>query len=224
MSYKLQFGQIADEVPYILGGIWPAFWISFVAFWAAAALGLAIAIGKTSGGPLMRRACSLWVTAFTFTPLFLLLYFIFNVLPSAGIVLSGTITALVAFTLNGSAYLAEIQRGGLLSVRRAELDAAEMLGFSQLQIIRHVIAPHVIRTCYGPMSNWYILMVLGTSMAALIGVEEVTGRALIVSARTLRSVEVFVVVGAIYVALTAVASATLALVGRWFFRVQVKVW
>jgi polar amino acid transport system permease protein len=74
------------------------------------------------------------------------------------------------------------------------------------------------------MSNWYILMVLGTSMAALIGVEEVTGRALIVSARTLRSVEVFVVVGAIYVALTAVASATLALVGRWFFRVQVKVW
>jgi polar amino acid transport system permease protein len=224
VTYQLQFGQIADDIPYLLGGIWPAFWISFISFWAAAALGLGIALGKLNGGPVLRRACGFWIATFTFTPLFLLLYFVFNVLPSVGIVLSGTVTALLAFTLNGSAYLAEIQRGGLASVRQAEMDAAEMLGFSRLQTVRYVIAPHVIRTCYGPMSNWYILMVLGTSMAALIGVEEVTGRALIVSSRTMRSVEVFLVVGLIYIALTALASATLALVGRWVFRVRVKVW
>lgn len=224
MSYQLQFGQIADDVPYILGGIWPAFWISLASFWAAAVLGLGIALAKLSRVPAMARLASIWVACLTFTPLFLLLYFIYNVLPSAGLVLSGTTTALIAFTLNGSAYLAEIQRGGLLSVRQTELDAAEMLGLSRWQTVFHVIAPHVIKTCYGPMSNWYILTVLGTSMAALIGVEEVTGRALVVSSRTLRSVEVFIVVAGIYIVLTAVASLILALVGRWVFRVKVKVW
>jgi polar amino acid transport system permease protein len=224
MGYRLQFGQIAADVPYILGGIWPTLWISFAAFWAAAALGLLIALGKRGRVGWVRRGCSFWVTALTFTPLFLLLYFIFNVLPSAGIVLSGTMTALIAITLNGSAYMAEIQRGGLASVRQAEIDAAEMLGMTRAQTVRHVIAPHVIKTCYAPMSNWFILTVLGTSMAALVGVEEVTGRALVVSSRTLRSVEVFLLVAAIYVAVTLVASLTLALVGRWAFRVKVRAW
>jgi polar amino acid transport system permease protein len=224
MTYQLQFGQIADELPYILGGIWPTLWISFVCFWAAAALGLMIALAKTGRSPVLRRLASFWVAALTFTPLFLLLYYLFNVLPSAGIVLSGTVTALVAITLNGSAYLAEIQRAGLASVRQSELDAAEMLGMSRAQTVRHVIAPHVVRTCFAPMSNWFILTVLGTSMAGLVGVQEVTGRAIEVSSRTFRSVEVFLVVALIYVGITLLASATLALVGRLVFRVRVRVW
>ena len=44
MNYSLQFGQIAADVPYILWGAWPTLWITFVTFFAAAALGLFIAI------------------------------------------------------------------------------------------------------------------------------------------------------------------------------------
>ena len=60
-------------------------------------------------------------------------------------------------------------------------------------------------------------------MAALFGVEELTGRAINISTANLRSIETFVVVAVIYVVLTVLASATLALVGRWTFRVKAKI-
>ncbi len=60
-------------------------------------------------------------------------------------------------------------------------------------------------------------------MAALFGVEELTGRAINISTANLRSIETFVVVAGIYVVLTVLASAALALVGRWAFRVRAKI-
>jgi polar amino acid transport system permease protein len=66
-------------------------------------------------------------------------------------------------------------------------------------------------------------MVLGSSLAALFGVEELTGRAINISTANLRTIETFVVVAGIYVVLTLLASTSLALVGRWAFRVKAKV-
>ena len=222
MSYSLQFGQIANDIPFVLGGIWSTLWISFATFWMAAAMGLGIALAKSSRNRALRVAASLWVVVFTFSPLYLLLFFLFNVLPDAGIYLSSLQATLIGFTLSGSAYLAEIERAGIASVRQAELDSAATLGMSLFQTVRYVIAPHVAKTAYAPMSNWFILTVLGTSMASLIGLDEVTGRALAVSARTFRSIEIFIVVAGIYIVLTLLASLALALVGRWTFRVRLR--
>lgn len=222
MSYSLQFGQIANDVPFVLGGIWSTLWISFATFWLAAILGLGIALAKTSSSRVLRVVAGLWVVVFTFSPLYLLLFFLFNVLPEVGIYLSSLQATLIGFTLAGSAYLAEIERAGIVSVRQAELDSAAALGMSGFQTVRFVIAPHVARTAYAPMSNWFILTVLGTSMASLIGLDEVTGRALAVSARTFRSIEIFIVVAGIYIVLTLIASLSLALVGRWTFRVRLR--
>jgi polar amino acid transport system permease protein len=86
-----------------------------------------------------------------------------------------------------------------------------------------VILPHVMRTLFAPLSNHYILMVLGTSMGAVFGVEELTGRAYSVNAETFRSIEIFSMVGLIYVTITVLASALLAVLGRVLFRVRMKV-
>ena len=83
---------------------------------------------------------------------------------------------LLGMTLNAGAYLTEIQRAGFQSVRRTEMDAAVTLGMSRLQQVRYVILPHIARTLFPPLSNHYILMTLGTSMAAIFGVEELTDR------------------------------------------------
>ena len=58
--------------------------------------------------------------------------------------LSPVQAVLIGMTLNAGAYLTEIQRAGFQSLPAAEIDAAETLGFSRLQTIRHVIAPHII--------------------------------------------------------------------------------
>ena len=75
-------------------------------------------------------------------------------------------------TLNAGAYLTDIQRAGFESVRSSEMEAAEVLGFARMQQVRYVILPHMARVLFPPLSNQYIIMTLGTSMAAIFGVEE----------------------------------------------------
>ena len=82
---------------------------------------------------------------------------------------------LLGLTLNAGAYLTEIMRAGFVSVRRTELEAAETLGFSLAQQVRYVILPHVAKTIYPALANFFIILVLGTSMAAVFGVDELTG-------------------------------------------------
>jgi polar amino acid transport system permease protein len=223
MNYSLQFGQIEADLPYILSGAWPTLWITFVTFFAAAALGLAIAMARLRGGAVASRLAMLWITLTTNSPLFVVLFFLFNGLPNWGILLSPIAATLVAFIAISSGYLAEIQRSGIQSVRAAEVDAAETLGMNRLQTLRFVIAPHVIKTTYPALSNFFIFTMLGTSMASLVGVNELTGRAIEVASRTFRSIEIFLVIALAYVLLSVVASLALALIGRVFFRVKAKV-
>lgn len=220
---SIQFSQIADDVPYILGGAWPTLWITVVTFALASALGLALALARVGGGPVARRLAGLWIGLAINSPLFVVLWFLFNGLPEWGVLLSPVQSTLIAFTAISSGYLAEIQRGGILSVRQAELDAAETLGLSRPQTVRHVIAPHVVKTVYPAMANFFIFLMLGTSMASLVGVDELTGRAVEVVSRSFRSVEVFSLVAAAYVALSLAASLLLALAGRALFRVRARV-
>jgi polar amino acid transport system permease protein len=94
-------------------------------------------------------------------------------------------------TLNAAAYLCEIQRAGFLSIRQNELDAAKTLNFTLTQQVKYVILPHIMKVLFPPLSNHYIIMTLGTSMAAIFGVEELTGRAFNINSETFRSVEIF---------------------------------
>ena len=159
----------------------------------------------------------------TNTPQLGQIFFLYFALPDVGILLSSYEAVLLGMTLNAGAYLTEIQRAGFQSVRREELEAAETLGMSLWQTVRYVIAPHIAKTLYAPLSNFYIWIVLGSSMAGIFAVEELTGRAINVSSSTFRTIEVFTYTAGIYVVLTVVASALLALIGRHAFRVQARI-
>ena len=220
MNYTLQFGQVRQHLPYFLGGAWISLQIAFLAFCGGFAIGLIGAMALDHGAAWLRRLVQGYVTFFTNTPQLVQIYFLFFALPDAGILLSPYVAVLIGMTLNAGAYVTEIQRAGFQSVRRTEIEAAETLGFTRWQQVRHVILPHVVRTLFPPLSNQYILMTLGTSMAAVFGVEELTGRALNVNATTFRSVEIFSVAAVIYVGVTLLASLLLALLGRHLFRAR----
>ena len=98
--------------------------------------------------------------------------------------LSPFVAVLVGMTLNAAAYLCEIQRAGFLSIRQNELDAAKTLNFTLTQQVKYVILPHIMKVLFPPLSNHYIIMTLGTSMAAIFGVEELTGRAFNINSRS----------------------------------------
>jgi polar amino acid transport system permease protein len=223
MDYTFQFATVLDELPYLLGGAAVTLQIAFVSFWGGAVIGLFGAIAKVYGGDISRRIASGYVVAFTNTPALVQIFLLYYALPDAGVLLDPLTAVLIGLVLNAGAYLTEILRAGVLSVRRSEIEAATTLGMSGVQIVRYVMLPHIAKTIYAPLSNFFVWLVLGSSLAALFGVEELTGRAINISTANLRSIETFTVVAVIYVVLTVIASSTLALVGRWGFRVRVKV-
>jgi len=223
VQYTIQFGQVIGYVPYLIAGAWISFQVAFLAFLGGMVIGLFGAVGKTFGGRIVRGLVNVYVTFTTNTPQLVQIYFIFFALPEVGILLSPYQAVLLGMTLNAGAYLTEIQRAGFLSVHKSELEAAETLGMSLSQSVWYVILPHIIKVLFPPLSNLYIMMTLGTSMAAIFGLEELTGRAFNVNAITFRSIEIFIITAILYFIITVVASAILVLLGRWLFRVKGKV-
>jgi polar amino acid transport system permease protein len=223
MSYTMQYGQIWPYLPTLAAGALLSLQIAFLAFCGGLALGTVGASILSFGGRITKAIVRAYVTFFTNTPQLVQIYFLYFALPDAGILLSSYAAVLIGMTLNAGAYLTDIQRAGFESVRGSEMEAAEVLGFSRTQQIRYVILPHVARVLFPPLSNQYILMTLGTSMAAIFGVEELTGRALNINAQTFRSIEVFTVTAGLYIIITLVATAILGLIGRSVFRAKMRI-
>ncbi len=223
MNYTPHFGQIARYLPYLCGGAAISLLLATLAFFGGMVIGLLGAMAKTSGTPILRWLAGAYVTFFTNTPALVQVYFIYFALPAWGIVLNSFNAVLLGLTLNAGAYLTEVQRAGFLSVHRNEIEAAETLGMNRWQTVWYVILPHVVRTLYPPLTGQFILITLGTSMGAVFGVEELTGRAFSVNADTFRAFEIFVVIGVLYVLVTIAASLLLSVVGRTLFRVRMRV-
>lgn len=223
MNYTLQYGQVWPYIPFLLDGALLSLQIAFLAFCGGLLLGTVFASLKTFGGKVINRVIDGYVTFFMNTPQLVQIYFLYFALPDVGILLSSYMAVLIGMTLNAGAYLTEIQRAGFESVRKTEMEAAEVLGFSRAQQVRYVIMPHVARVLFPPLSNHYILMTLGTSMAAIFGVDELTGRAFNVNAETFRSIEVFSVVALMYIVITLCATVILSIIGRLVFRARMRI-
>ena len=223
MGYTLIYSQVTEYIPYLLAGAWISLQIVILAFSGGMFFGLILASIKTFGNLTLRRIVIIYVTFFTNTPQLVQIYFIFFALPEIGILLSPFVAVLIGMTLNAAAYLCEIQRAGFLSIRQNELDAARTMSFSIVQQVRFVILPHIMKVLFPPLSNHYILMTLGTSMAAIFGVEELTGRAFNINSETFRSVEIFSITALIYIIITFFATLLLAIIGKYFFKAKIRI-
>lgn len=219
---NLNFQPLLDQLPYLLGGAWVSLQIAVLAF----AFGMIIALCCTAilryGPRSAGQVVNAYVVFATNTPQLVQIYFLFFALPEVGILLSPFTAVLIGATFNAGAYLCEIQRAGFDSVHCLEVEAAEVLGFSRMQIIRYVILPHVMKVMFRPLSNQFIVMTLGTSMASMFGVEELTGRTYNLSSETYLSVEAFSIAAVLYIIITIMATLALAVVGRFLFRAKIE--
>ncbi|CDN57815.1 Arginine/ornithine transport protein AotM (plasmid) [Neorhizobium galegae bv. officinalis bv. officinalis str. HAMBI 1141] len=119
--------------------------------------------------------------------------------------------AVIALMLNTAAYSAEIIRGGLLSVPFGQIEAARACGMSRFMTFRRIALPLAIRQALPGYSNEMISMVKATSLASIITIMEVTGVAAKLISETYRAIEVFVVAGAIYLAINFILTRLVAL-------------
>jgi polar amino acid transport system permease protein len=223
VSYTLQWGQVTPYIPYLLGGALVTLHLAFLGFVGGFIIGLINASAIRMAPRVFGRLARAYVVFFLNTPLLVQIFFIFFGLPDLGVVLDPYTAVLLGLALNEGAYLTQTLLGGFNSVRREEMDAAETLGLRPWQTLLYVVLPQVCRSVYPALSNQYILVTMTTSIAAIFGIEELTGRAYNVDAQTFRSFEIFSIAAVDYVGLTIVASLLLALAGRWLFGLRMRV-
>lgn len=224
MNYRFQFGVVWPDFDVLLEGALLTFQLGVAAFAGGAAIGLTLAALKTYGPRPARWLVDAYVTFFTNTPALIQIYFLYYGLPDVGVRWSGEVCLLAGLVLNAGAYLTMIMRAGFLSVRPAEMEAAEVLGMTRLQQIRYVVTPHIAKTIYPALANFFIVvLVMGTSIGAIVGVDELTGSAINLATVNYRWLEYFTIVAAMYVVMTFAASIGLAMLGRWAFRVKARI-
>lgn len=134
-------------------------------------------------------------------PLLLLLFFIFFGLPAVGVRIPTFPAAVLAMSLWMAVNTAEVVRGGIQSIGRGQFEAARSTGLSELQVMRHVVFPQAVRRMIPPFVGLCTILVKDTSLAAIIGVFELTRAAQETIERTFRSFEIYCLTAAIYFAI-----------------------
>lgn len=164
--------------------------------------GLFIMALRISRFSFLRTSGLVYVEIFRGTPLILLIYWTFYVLPVlTGFHLPPFATGLLALSLIVSAYNSETFRAGVNSIRKGQWDAARALGMNSSQVMAKVILPQALRRVLPAFANTWVSLFKDTSLISVIAVYELSYAALQVRSQTFRILEVLTALALIYWAL-----------------------
>ncbi|WP_169566281.1 amino acid ABC transporter permease [Microbacterium luticocti] len=133
-------------------------------------------------------------------------------------VLTPFVASLLALSLNEAAYMAEIIRGGMLSVATGQHEAARALGLSRSQALVKVILPQVLRVIIPPTGNQFINMLKMTSLVSVIAGGDLLTQAQNIAAGNLQTMELLFVASGWYLVCTTIASIAQSILERRFDR------
>ena len=164
----------------------------------------------------------IYIDFFRGTPMLVQLFLIYFGLPAllqsmaVPFTINRLVAAVTALSLNVAAYLAETLRSGIESIDRGQWEAADALGLSPLERMRFVIAPQALRRVLPPLANEFITLIKDTSLAAVIGFDELFRQGQLMVATTYRAFEIYIAVALVYLLMTTTASLLFKrLEARW---------
>jgi His/Glu/Gln/Arg/opine family amino acid ABC transporter permease subunit len=161
--------------------------------------GIVLAMMRMSGIRVLSAIATAFVELFRNVPLILVIYMAYYVLPvMSGLSASPLVTALVALSLNVSAYNGETFRAGIASIRKGQSEAAFALGMSPWQTFRIVVLPQAIKRVLPILASTWISLFKDTSLVSVISVGELSYASTRVRAQTFRVLEVLTAMAAIY--------------------------
>ncbi|MGZ0152896.1 amino acid ABC transporter permease [Kribbella sp. WER1] len=214
----------------ILNGVLTTLKLTVLSMLFGIALGTVLAVMRMSPDPVLRTVSSGYIWFFRGTPLLVQIFFWFNIalfvprlsLPgwsaSTNDLITSTTAALLALSLHEAANMAEIVRGGILSVETGQLEASLALGLRRGQAMRRIILPQAIRVIIPPTGNQAIGMLKATAMVSVIGAHELLTNAQNIYARNFLVIELLIVATIWYLFLTTLASIGQHYLERHFTR------
>ena len=199
MDYTWDFKVVADNFHILLRGVGLTIELWAVAFVLGLALGLLVSMGPLSGRRWLRWPAQAYVEVFRNTPVLIQLIWFYYAFPIVlGQQLTPVTAAILALTLNTSAYCAEIFRGGIESIARGQWEAAKALGMTWRTSLRRIILPQVGKRMLPAFTNRGIELAKVTSLASVLAVHEIMYQGRLLSSTYYRPLEILTVVALVY--------------------------
>jgi polar amino acid transport system permease protein len=220
----------------ILHGLWNTLVLTVISMLIGVVGGVLLAVMRMSPNPLTAGAAATYIWLFRGTPLITQLV-VWNFLglfyPRLGLgipfgpefvgsdtnaLISQFTAALLGLGLNEAAYMAEIVRGGILSVDEGQLEAAGALGMSRAKTLRRIVLPQAMRVIIPPTGNETIAMLKTTSLVVVIGYTELMTTAQQIYAQNYRIAPLLIVAALWYLFMTSVLTLIQMQIEKWFAR------
>ena len=203
----------------LLKGMFVSLWLTIGAAIFGFVFANLLAVSRLNKIPIFGILSTAFVEFTRNTPLIVQLFFIAFGLPLLlGYQWPFWSHALLALSLNFSAYFAEILRAGFEDVHKGQIEAAKSLGLPKMLIFVKVIFPQALCMVYPALNSQFIFLFLTTGIISEIGVKELTQAGVYIDSRTFRSFEVFFTLTILYILLSLMLKTALKFIyNRIFF-------
>ncbi|MEE4422900.1 amino acid ABC transporter permease [Streptomyces bugieae] len=223
-----QWDVVADYflTTAVLRGLGLTLWLTVAVMVLGFALGTLLAAMRLSDNPVLRGVSWGYVWLFRSMPILVQLLFWFNIgalyptiLGVKTVDLLGPVAiAVIGLTLHEAAYAAEVVRGGILSVDKGQLEAAQSLGLGAWRRLRRIVLPQAMRAIVPPAGNMLIGTLKGTSIVSVIAVQDLLYSVQLVYHRTYQVIPLLLVATLWYIVVTSVLGAGQFFVERHYAR------
>lgn len=183
----------------LIEGAWTTLWISGLAIAFGVVTGLIIAFIRMMKIPVVDQILVIYISLARATPLVTLVLFLFLSLPTLGINMDKTLAAIVALTLNTSAFNAEIWRNAFRNFPRAQREAAESVGMRHWTYFRYIMLPQMWIESLPALVNEMSFLIKGSPAIAVIGVVDLTRVTNRISSVTYEPLSPILAAGLLYV-------------------------
>lgn len=202
MAYQWNFRFLAEYQDLLWKGVATTLTYTGISIVLACLLGMAIAICRMTNLRIVNYPIIGFIEIFRCTPFLVQLiwfYYAFPVL--AGISMEANTAAIIALTLYGSVFYAEVFRAGIGSIDKGQWDAGRGLGMSDGKLMWRIILPQAARRMIPPFVNQSIMQLKNTSLVSTLAIAEIVYQGSRITAETYRPLEVYTAIAVIYFAM-----------------------
>ncbi len=216
-----------DRYMYIVKGLGVTFEVTFFAVLLGIVLGVIVALVRSSYDTLKEelkggfgkavlyffyKLCGIYLTVIRGTPVVVQLMIIYFVIFASSN--NKILVAVLAFGINSGAYVAEIIRGGIMSVDKGQFEAGRSLGFGYVRTMAFIIVPQAFKTVLPALANEFIVLIKETSVSGYVGLQELTKGGDIIRSRTYSAFMPLIAVAIIYLVIVMFFSWLVSLLER----------
>ena len=206
---------VMNSFPLLLTGAVVTVKITALSVALGVIIGLFVGVARICHVAPLRVLAAIYVDFLRGTPLLVQIFLIYFALPViTGQRVDPFFAAIASCGINSGAYVAEIFRAGIQSIDAGQMEAGRSLGMSWMQTMRYIILPQAFKRVIPPLGNEFIALLKDSSLVSVIGFEELTRRGQLIIARTYGSLEIWLSVAIIYLAMTLTISRFVAYLER----------